>query len=450
MRMEDCTVPTREQSHWKHVEEEKLLRRVRKEIKRNRKPDCVRRRDWRSEGCDDPDALDELSFPQSERVMPRGERERRRALWAAATIEFDEEDAEAVSVDGPSTGSGQALRPQEPASGEATHFAECPRQSLPRACRGGRVVEVSSGLCRVVLDDRSVLCSLRGSLSTHDTGFTNVVAVGDEVMVSIDGGEPGGAGARHCPYWEGPRQGVVEAVLPRRSALARPDVFHGHLQQVIVANADQLLIVASWREPAIWLELVDRYLITAERNRLSPIICVNKIDLAEDTAAPRAIFRPYLALGYPVIFTSAVTGQGVDELCKVLRLQTTVLAGLSGVGKSSLLAAVQPGLHLRTAEVSDRRHEGRHTTAQVTMLELEMGGYVVDTPGIREFGLSGLRRRDLASFYREIAAVAGRCRFADCTHLAEPGCAVKASMHQGRIAAARYHNYRKIYESLPE
>jgi ribosome biogenesis GTPase len=136
-------------------------------------------------------------------------------------------------------------------------------------------------------------------------------------------------------------------------------------------------------------------------------------------------------------------------LRQVLRGQTTVLTGMSGVGKSSLLAAVQPGLQLRTAEVSQFSGEGKHTTTQVTMLKLEMGGYVVDTPGIREFGLSGLRRNELVNYYPEIAATAARCRFGDCSHSHEPGCAVKLAVQQGRIAEARYHSFKKIYRTLP-
>jgi ribosome biogenesis GTPase len=227
-------------------------------------------------------------------------------------------------------------------------------------------------------------------------------------------------------------------------------VYYSHLQQVIAANLDQLLVVAAWREPAFWPELVDRYLIMAERNRLAPIICVNKIDLAEDAAACRAALRPYTRLGYEVIFASALTGAGLDELRSLLHGRTTVLAGLSGVGKSSLLSAAQPGLQLRTHEVSERRHEGQHTTTQATMVRLDAGGYVVDTPGIREFGLGGLHRRDVSRFYRELTLIGVHCRFDDCSHSGEPGCAVKPAVRAGWISAVRYDSYCKIRATLPE
>jgi ribosome biogenesis GTPase len=242
---------------------------------------------------------------------------------------------------------------------------------------------------------------------------------------------------------------VIERIWPRRSALTRPDVFYGHLQQVVVANADQLLVVASWRQPHFWPELVDRYLIAAQRSGLKAVLCVNKIDLAEDRAACEKQLQPFRRLGYDLLFTSAVTGEGIAGLQERLQGQITVLAGLSGVGKSSLLAAVQPGLELRVGQVSDWG-DGRHTTTQVRLIELEAGGYVADTPGIREFGLSGLRRSELAQFYPEIATAARHCRFADCAHLSEPGCAIPAAVQQGRVSAMRYQSYCSIYGALTE
>jgi len=350
--------------------------------------------------------------PQSERIMPLGERERRR------------------------TG------PREDQTGlEQTQAARRRPTTQEMPGERGLVIEVSSSLCRVDLAGQELVCGIRGSLSAEETGYSNVVAVGDAVIISRNGAA----------------QGTVEAVLPRRSVLARPDVFHdGNYrtrdrgrQQAIAANVDQLLIVASWREPHLWPELVDRYLIAAERNNVTPIICVNKVDLVADLAVCRAELQPYLDLDYRVLFTSALTGKGIGKLRRILHGRTTVLVGMSGVGKSSLLEAVQPGLGLRTGEVSAHSGEGRHTTAQVSLWRLETGGCVVDTPGIREFGLSGLRRAELARFYPEIAAVEKSCRFKNCSHTHEPGCAAKAAMKRGRVSATRYRNYNKIYYDLP-
>jgi len=381
------------------------MRLVRKDIKRNRKPEKEGRPKQRQPGAGAAEEDDELAAPQVERVMPRGEQERRKRTLTMALANLQEQ------VEAAPTGA--------PAGGPL------PEQAGPTV---GMVVEVSSSLCRVALDGRILLCGLRGSLSAHDTGFTNVVAVGDRVTVSEDGSG----------------RGRVDAVLPRTSVLARPDVYHSHLQQVIVANADQLFIVAAWAQPPVWLELIDRYLIAAERYRLLPFICINKVDLAADVAICREALQPYVALGYRVLFASALTGAGVDAVGDLLRGKMTVLAGLSGVGKSSLLAAIQPGLQLRTASVSGHSHEGRHTTTQVNLLPLEMGGYVVDTPGIREFGVSGVSRAELIRYYPEMAEVASGCRFGDCSHLREPGCAVIEAVRLGRVSAVRYHNYQEI------
>jgi ribosome biogenesis GTPase len=376
------------------------LQAATKKLKRNRQPKPARKKEWLDY---DPETWDEVDYGPEERIMPRGEAERRRALEQAAFQSAEPDTAEP----GPSL-------------------------SAP-AGQSGLVVEVSQGLCRVELDSRVLICTVRGTLTAMDTGFTNVVAVGDEVIV-----QPNGAG-----------EGVIEAVLPRRTLLARPDVFYDHLQQIIAANVDQILIVSSWREPTIWLELVDRYLITAQRNRLPPLICLNKVDLARNEADCQAALQPYRNLGYPVVLTSAVSGQGLDKLRTLLHNRTTVLTGLSGVGKSSLLAALEPGLEVKVGQVSEASGEGRHTTSQATLIRLGSTGAIVDTPGIREFGLAGLQRRDLEQFFPEIAALSNGCRFKNCAHLTEPDCAVRQAETTGDLTASRYHSYQTIYETLP-
>lgn len=367
--------------------EQRKIKSANKTLKRHRDVRPPRRKDW-IEVMDDEDNLTGV-----ERVMPRGEQERRQKVTEKA-YQLDRSDG----VENPII---EGLQ--------------------------GQVIEVSTGLCRVRLPDRTILCHLRGSLSAYDTGFTNVVAVGDQVVISD--GNPG----------------VIEQVLPRHNQLARVD---GHLQQVIAANLDQLLIVAAWRDPILWAELIDRYLITAERHAITPIIAVNKIDLADSEAAVMAYMQPYRDLGYEIILTSAQTGRGIPELRAALEGEVTVLAGMSGVGKSSLLSAVEPGFKLRISDVSEFWGEGQHTTTQVTMLPLGQHGYVIDTPGIREFGLAGLHRADLLAFYPEFHDL--NCRFANCTHQHEPGCAVIPAVKAGRLSEVRYHNYSVILADLPE
>ena len=382
------------------------VRAVRKRQRRNLEPKPPRKKDWTLERHED---WDDLDYERRERIMPLDEGDRRRAIDQAAF-----KDSAAPS--GPDTRKAPAVD-----------------------SRHGMVVSVSSGLCTVDLGEATILCRVRTRLTTTETPFTNVVAVGDQVAVSDDG-----AGG-----------GIIEEVRPRRSVLARPDVHDNNRSrrsQVIVANADQLLIVSSWREPPFWPELVDRCIIAAQRSSLIPVVCVNKIDLAEGASEIEEAFEPYQVLGYRIVRTSVVTGEGVGELGDVLRDKTTALTGMSGTGKSSLISAVQPGLDLRTSDVSDSsKHsgEGRHTTTQVTMHGFEVGGFVVDTPGIREFGLSGLRRQELADFFPEIAALAPGCQFNNCAHLEEPECAVTAGITSGAIPATRYHSYRSILPTLP-
>lgn len=397
----------------------KQLQDANKKAKRGGKEKRVRHKTWSAAAIDmtkldDPDAWaqfeewEENGVAGHERIMPVGEQERRREL-ENALFQSPQNMASATV--------GNEAADDDAAQAETIE---------------GRIVEVSSGLCRAATANGTLLCTVRQGLRTTETGFTNVVAVGDQVRVlELDADN-----------------GVVEQVLPRRNVLARPDVFYSHLRQILVANADQLLIVASWREPTIWFELIDRYLIAAARAQLPAVICVNKIDLAEDRRQCLAALQPYLNLDIHVILTSAETGEGIDELRALLAHRVSVLAGLSGVGKSTLLSAVEPGLNLRVSHVSDRKHEGRHTTTQASWHNLAAGGAVVDTPGIRDFGLAGLYKQDLAAFFPEIAAKAADCRFRNCTHIQEAGCAVSKAVRRGEIAESRYHSYICIYPTL--
>lgn len=390
-------------------ERQKQLKSANKNLRRNQAPKKARRKDWMPGGVDvidDWDMFDDWDeYETSERIMSRDESERRKAVEAVAfrqmVVNANKDEADEIAPD----------------PGILT----------------GRVIEVSKGLFRVQIEDRTVLCSLRGNLNATETGFTNAAAVGDHVTIREDG--VGG--------------GVIQSVLPRRTLLARPDVYASHLQQVIVANVDQLLIVSAWRDPHIWLELIDRYLIVAARNNLPAIICINKIDLMQDATELDATLRPYRQLDIPIVITSTRTGAGIEQLRALMIGQTTVLSGLSGVGKSSLISTVEPGLNLRTSDVGEYRHDGRHTTTQATWLPLKLGGAVVDTPGIREFGLAGLYRTDLIDFMPDLAQHADNCRFNNCLHKDEPDCAVRAAVETGQVAASRYDSYKQILETIP-
>jgi len=376
-------------------ERRRKLQKASKTVRRQRDTRPPRQRDW-LEYTDD-DAHDKIEA--FERIMPRDERDRRRAV--------EQQIAKAVSE--------RVDDIDLPDAGELA----------------GRVVEVSSGLYRVDLGGEIILCQRRGSLGSEESAYTNLIAVGDAVTVTLDGSD----------------SGVIEQVHPRRSLIARQV---GAFRQIVAANVDQLLIIASWRVPNLWPELVDRYLVVARRYEVEPVLVVNKIDLVESLGEIEETVAGWRAVGLRIVLTSAEDSTGIDELHAAVTGKTSVLAGLSGVGKSSLLRAINPAFDLRTGEVNDEKGQGRHTTTQSLMLALDDETYVIDTPGIREFGLAGIGQKDLARFYPEFDTAAAACRFADCAHVHEPDCAVRAAVEAGTINALRYQTYLKILDSLPE
>jgi ribosome biogenesis GTPase len=272
-----------------------------------------------------------------------------------------------------------------------------------------------------------VTCHLRGRLK-QGKHVGDIAAVGDRVKVTC---QPDGTGS-------------IEAVEPRRSALVRLDPRpQGVYQQVILANPDQAVFVFACSRPVPRLRMLDRYLVIAEKQGLSALIIANKIDLVGIEQAEK-IFGFYPPIGYPVIYTCAKTGQGVEELRMRLAGKVSALAGPSGVGKSSLLNAVQPGLGLAVREISEAVHKGRHTTSVRELFPLEGGGYVADTPGMRSLALWDTEPEELDGYFPELAPLVAECQFNDCTHKTEPGCAVRAAVAAGRVHPLRYDSYLRL------
>jgi ribosome biogenesis GTPase len=272
--------------------------------------------------------------------------------------------------------------------------------------------------------------------AVREIEHTDPIAIGDRVRYVEAGGG----------------RGVITEVLPRRSKFSRPAPVPGQrvFEQVVVSNADQVIPIFSVASPIPKWRLLDRYLVAAEAAGLPPLIVVTKLDLAWKNPAYAQELEIYRQIGYPVLQVSSVTGKGIDGLKSALRGKTSVLVGKSGVGKTSLLNAIQPGLGLRVKEVSKGElGKGRHTTTHYEMFRLDFGGALVDTPGMREFGLWDIVADELASYFPEMADHVGRCKFGlSCRHDREPGCAIRKAVMDGAISPYRYQSYMHLREEL--
>jgi ribosome biogenesis GTPase / thiamine phosphate phosphatase len=303
--------------------------------------------------------------------------------------------------------------------------------------RRGRVLEVRSNhQCAVDLDGVETLCTIGGRLKQVNFETRTLLAVGDFVNVDI------GKDAR------------VEEILPRANTLSRFSEAEFQTEAVIAANVDQVVIVAAVCEPEFKPGLIDRYICAAGIADIDAVLCVNKIDLAEDFDGihpPPSMVGEcefYTRLGITVLFVSAEAGFGLEELTVCLRGKETVFSGHSGVGKTALLHRLQPDLETKTLSISESTGKGRHSTTFSRLLRLDLGGYLVDTPGVRTFGL---HRRDAARLPRVFPGfdeLAAGCRFTDCTHSHEQDCAVKQAVEEGLIPEDRYDSYLRILESL--
>jgi ribosome biogenesis GTPase len=297
----------------------------------------------------------------------------------------------------------------------------------------GTVLRAQSGFFWVQTEDGLLECTLRGRLK-KERQSSDIAVIGDEVEVKQ----------------VSPKHGAIEAVTPRRTKLARRAVGSKGVwkEDVIVANVDQVLLVMACANPAFHPRMLDRYLVLTEISELDAVIVANKVDLIGLDRA-RELFGVYERIGYPVIYTSTKQNLGVDDLRQRLAGRISVVTGKSGVGKSSLLNTVQPGLALATGEVSEVLSKGKHTTTVAELIELRLpgGGYVADTPGIRELGLWRFPVDELQWCYREFRPFIDECRFAGCTHIHEPDCAVLAAVERGDIDRGRYDSYVRLHEN---
>lgn len=293
-------------------------------------------------------------------------------------------------------------------------------------CLAGRVLSVHGLKTIVATAEGEYECATRGLLKNLATDLQHVVVAGDHVMIRPD------------PQ----NQGLIVRVEPRYSVISRTS--RGK-RQIIVSNVDQALIVCSAAEPNIKPGLIDRYLIATESTAIRPIIVINKIDLV-DAATLQPLIGVWSSLGYPVLMVSATTGKGMDRFRKCVVGKDSVVTGQSGVGKSSLLNAIDPDLNLRTSHVSQDSEKGRHTTTSAVLVPMAGGGHIVDTPGIRQFQLWDIAREELEGCFRDIRPFINSCKFPDCSHRHEAQCAVKHAVADGMIDFRRYDSYVGMYE----
>jgi len=374
-------------------------RKIRADFRKNRN---VRARgtDWTREF--EEHGFEEQDPPKQERVTGKGELTRRRTVRGSELHTGDEPGFEIqLDVD------------------EA-------------ACQPGRVLSVHGLVSTVEATDGQLYqCATRRLLKTLSTEQRHVVAAGDRVLFRVADGTDVNS-----------REGIIERVEPRRGSICRTS--RGR-QQIIVTNVDQVMIVASAAEPRLKPNLIDRLLVTAEKSRIQPVICINKVDLL-DPATLQPLVGVYSQMGYRVLLLSAKTGFGVDRFRHALEGRESVVTGQSGVGKSSLLIAVDPTLGLRVRTVSTEAEKGRHTTATARLLPLACTGYVVDTPGIRQFQLWDVIAEEVAGFFRDLRPYINHCRFPNCTHTHESDCAVKDAVADGRIDERRYESYCQLWD----
>lgn len=279
---------------------------------------------------------------------------------------------------------------------------------------------------------------IKGVLKIDGITSTNPIAVGDEVMIDIES--------------ESANTAMITEILPRRNYINRQSPAHKKQHHIVAANLDQSLLFATLKDPKTSQGFIDRFLVTCEAYHVPAIVVFNKADLYKTKEQEKyaALKKMYDDIGYRTILMSVKTNEGVQEVKDALQGKTTLLSGHSGVGKSSFINSIFPELQLKTQDVSGWSGKGLHTTTFAEMFDLPTGGKVIDTPGMREFGLVDITRQELSHYYPEMARLITECQFNNCLHINEPGCAVKEAVAEGTINEERYVSYYNILESIDE
>lgn len=282
-------------------------------------------------------------------------------------------------------------------------------------------------------DGSLVDCRIKGKFRLNDLKNTNPVAVGDNVILASEDGQ---------------NTAVITEILPRGNYISRQSPRFKHARHIIASNVDQAFLITTVAKPRTSTGFIDRFLVTAEAYHIETHIIFNKQDVLSfnELAKQEEIQGIYEKIGYNTQLVSAITGTGVEILTKQMKDKATLFAGHSGVGKSSLINAILPGLDLKTAEISRQHKKGTHSTTYAEMFDLPFGGYIIDTPGIKEFGVLDLEPEEVSHYYPEMKELVPDCKFNNCTHISEPNCAVLAALENGVIYKERYKNYLNIVE----
>ena len=300
----------------------------------------------------------------------------------------------------------------------------------------GIVIKSTGNWYQIVSNQKNYSCRITGKFRLEDKILTNPIGVGDIVEFEL----------------ENETDGIIKNIQPRKNYVLRQSPRQKHHLHMIAANIDQALLVGTLLQPNFKQGFIDRYLLMTEPHNIPCIILFNKSDLFKEFENELfgEIKSIYEGIGYSVSKVSSVTGEGIEELKSKLRDRITLIGGQSGVGKSTLINTIQPGLDLRTTEISDSSGKGTHTTTFAEMHKLDMGGQIIDTPGIKTLSFNNLELMDVAHNFREFFELAKECKYGDCLHRNEPGCAVKAGLEQGIIHTNRYENYLSILQEIDD
>ncbi|MVZ63557.1 ribosome small subunit-dependent GTPase A [Sphingobacterium humi] len=298
------------------------------------------------------------------------------------------------------------------------------------------LVTKSTGSWYQVVDEQGnrYECRIKGKFRTHGIKSTNPVAVGDWVDFELEPGQ---------------QNGLITELEPRKNYIIRKSVNLSKQTQIIGANLDQALLVVTLASPPTSTGFIDRFLVTAEAYSIPAVLIFNKLDLFSEEGLE--VLAEYMAiyenLGYPCYAVSALEGDHIEELRDLLTDKISLVSGHSGVGKSTLVNAIVPGMALKTGEISDWSDKGKHTTTFAEMIDLPFGGKLIDTPGIRELGIVDIEKQELSHFFPEMRALLNQCKFHNCRHINEPGCAVLTAVEEGEIEPSRYESYISIYNN---